>query len=75
MSARVNVAVLGHLATMALQHGGEWEEIHDAVVELVEVTKLAREWIIEAGARTPTLPNSATLSKLHRVLDRVQGGA
>ena len=45
------------------------------VAELAETTKLAREWIIEAGARTPTLPNSATLSKLNRALARAGGAA
>ncbi|WP_434029152.1 hypothetical protein [[Pseudomonas] boreopolis] len=69
---------------MALQHGGEWEEIHDAVVELIEREKAQREtletcerWFAKHSAVAPLINGGVAehpmLGMIRAALGRAQG--
>ena len=60
-----SVDVLGNLASMAMAHGEKWEQIHDAVAELIANRDALRDALIKAEARLSILIENDR----HKLLD------
>lgn len=71
------VDVLGRLASMALAHGDDWEQVHDAVAELIEALKAAEQKLVElenlVGGGDDEIYVEGAILKARSALSRVRG--